>query len=332
MYYPRKAYPPEFYYDTYSPLWQNRPRVYAFRLQWTQMNPNAVDRIMAYRLGMRQTGLQRWWEQEIPIDGMIQKGELITHNLTELIKPEAYEVRLTPITRFGKGDSTIRIVKYSAPINPHLREFHCSFEEEPICMFTQEKSDNFDWTRHSAATRDTKYTPNTGPSSDHSGSKQGFYMYIETSRPRLEGDKARLLSPTFNVAPKNPYGTTSSAYCFGFYYHMYGKHIGTLNAYLRSKSQTTTESPIWTLSGNQGEHWKQAKVNIQPTSAFQMVLEGVRGPGIEGDIAIDDVTIEEGECGDPPPKNLRSRAPSTTPHIGQLCVVLLLLALFVHRR
>ena len=54
-----KAYAPEFYYDTYSPLWQNRPRVYGFKLQWTQMNPNAVDRIVAYRLGIRQVGLQR---------------------------------------------------------------------------------------------------------------------------------------------------------------------------------------------------------------------------------------------------------------------------------
>ncbi|XP_036398037.1 MAM domain-containing glycosylphosphatidylinositol anchor protein 2 isoform X1 [Megalops cyprinoides] len=332
-----KAYPPEFYYDTYSPLWQNRLRVYAYKLQWTQMNPNAVDRIMAYRLGIRQTGQQRWWEQEIPIHGMIQKGELITYNLTELIKPEAYEVRLTPITRFGEGDSTIRIVKYSgvrrdaAPINPHLREFHCSFEEEPICMFTQEKSDDFDWTRHSAATRDTKYTPNTGPSSDRTGSKQGFYMYIETSRPRLEGEKARLLSPTFNVAPKNPYGSTNSVYCFSFYYHMYGKHIGTLNAYLRLKGQTTSDSPIWTLSGNQGDRWRQAKVNIHPTSAFQMVLEGIRGPGIEGDIAIDDVTIEEGECGDPPPNNRRSSAAPTASPIWQLCVTLLL-ARFIHWR
>ncbi|MED6264369.1 MAM domain-containing glycosylphosphatidylinositol anchor protein 2, partial [Characodon lateralis] len=108
-----KAYPPEFYYDTYSPLWQNRPRVYGFKLQWTQMNPGAVDRIVAYRLGIRQVGLQRWWEQEITVGDTIGKGELMTHNLTELIKPESYEVRLTPITRFGEGDSTIRIITYS---------------------------------------------------------------------------------------------------------------------------------------------------------------------------------------------------------------------------
>lgn len=34
-----------------------------------------------------------------------------------------------------------------------------------------------------------------------------------------------------------------------------------------------------------------------------MVLEGIRGSGIEGDIAVDDVTIEEGECQDPPPSS-----------------------------
>lgn len=60
-----------------------------------------------------QTGQQRWWEQEIPVEGPIQKGELITYNLTELIRPEAYEVRLTPITRFGEGDPAIRMVTYS---------------------------------------------------------------------------------------------------------------------------------------------------------------------------------------------------------------------------
>lgn len=55
---------------------------------------------------------------------------------------------------------------------------------------------------------------------------KGFYMYIETSRPRLEGEKARLLSPVFSIAPKNPYGPTNTAYCFSFFYHMYGQHIG----------------------------------------------------------------------------------------------------------
>ncbi|KAF6728378.1 MAM domain-containing glycosylphosphatidylinositol anchor protein 2, partial [Oryzias melastigma] len=321
-----KAYPPEFYYDTYSPLWQNRPRVYGFKLQWTQMNPSAVDRIIAYRLGIRQMGQQRWWETEIPVNATPNKGELMTHNLTELIKPESYEVRLTPITRFGEGDSAIRIITYSRKFSSCSSpgEFHCSFEEEAICMFTQDKNDDFDWTQHSAATRDTKYTPNTGPSADRTGSKQGFYMYIETSRPRKEGDQARLISPFFNVAPKNPYGITNPpAYCFSFFYHMYGKHIGTLNAFLKQKGLTASEAPVWSLSGNQGDRWRQAKVSIHPTSSFQVILEGIRGPGIEGDIAIDDVTLEEGGCRDPPP-NISAKAPSLSAHIWLLCVALAL--------
>lgn len=51
---PGKAYAPEFYYDARGALWQNRPRAYGFKLQWTQMEPGAVDRILAYRLGFRQ--------------------------------------------------------------------------------------------------------------------------------------------------------------------------------------------------------------------------------------------------------------------------------------
>lgn len=71
-------------------------------------------------------------------------------------------------------------------------------------------------------------------------------MYIETSRPRLEGEKARLVSPVFSVAPKNPYGATNTAYCFSFYYHMYGQHIGrtkptTLSFHFRRKSRRNVQ-------------------------------------------------------------------------------------------
>ncbi|XP_056282111.1 MAM domain-containing glycosylphosphatidylinositol anchor protein 2 [Pseudoliparis swirei] len=316
-----KAYAPEFYYDTVGALWQNRPRIYGFRLQWTQMEPGAVDRILAYRLGIRQMSQSRWWEQEIPMEASVQKGELLSYNLTELIKPESYLVRLTPITRYGEGDATERIITYSAPVNPQLREFQCGFEDEALCLFSQDKADEFDWTHHSANRRDTKYTPNTGPSADHHGSKQGFYMYIETSRPRLEGDKARLLSPTFNMNPKTS-SSSSVTYCFSFYYHMYGKHVGALNVFLRQRAPAVTDTSVWSRTGNQRDRWRQATVNIHPTATFQMVMEGVRGTGIEGDIAIDDVTIKEGECKDPSPNNLSSLSPPSSLHIWQLCVTL----------
>ena len=47
-------------------------------------------------------------------------------------------------------------------------------------------------------------------------------MYIEASAPSKQGDKARLMSPTY---------TDNSAICVQFWYHMYGNGIGTLNVY-----------------------------------------------------------------------------------------------------
>lgn len=47
-------------------------------------------------------------------------------------------------------------------------------------------------------------------------------------------------------------------------------NAGTLNALLKQKGQTTSEAPVWSLSGNQGDRWKQAKVSIHPTSSFQV--------------------------------------------------------------
>ncbi|XP_061676951.1 MAM domain-containing glycosylphosphatidylinositol anchor protein 2 isoform X2 [Syngnathoides biaculeatus] len=314
-----KAYPPEFYYDTRGALWQNRPRSYGFKLQWTQMEPAGVDRILAYRLGIRQVGQGQWWEQEIPTEAAVRKGELLTYNLTDLVKPESYLVRLTPITRYGEGDATERIIAYSAPVNPHLREFQCAFEDEALCLFSQDKSDDFDWTRHSAASRDTKYTPNTGPGADRRGSKQGHYVYIETSRPRKEGDKARLVSPSFNAASKS-----GATYCLAFFYHMYGKHIGALNVFLRQKGATASDTSLWSLSGNQGDRWRRAavEVDVHPGADFQVVLEGVRGAGIEGDIAVDDVGLQEGRCQDPPSNNLISHAPTRRPALWLLPIAL----------
>lgn len=51
-------------------------------------------------------------------------------------------------------------------------------------------------------------------------STAGYYMFIETSRPRELGDRARLVSPLYNASAK--------FYCVSFFYHMYGKHIGEL--------------------------------------------------------------------------------------------------------
>ena len=47
-------------------------------------------------------------------------------------------------------------------------------------------------------------------------------MYIETSSPRKQGQKAQLATPSY---------TDNTDVCVTFWYHMYGNGIGTLNVY-----------------------------------------------------------------------------------------------------
>uniref|UniRef100_A0A3Q4HYY5 MAM domain containing glycosylphosphatidylinositol anchor 2a n=2 Tax=Neolamprologus brichardi TaxID=32507 RepID=A0A3Q4HYY5_NEOBR len=173
--------------------------------------------------------------------------------------------------------SCVSDIRYVSDSAPHTKVTQVGFENIGFVPFTQSHHDRID------------------------GSQRVREVGFDTSRPRLEDDTARLLSPTFNS--KSSSVSNNPTYCFAFYYHMYGKHIGALNVFLRQKGQAVTDTLVWSLTGNQGDRWRQAKVKIHPTTAFQMVIEGVRGSGIEGDIAIDDVAIEEGECKDPPPNS-----------------------------
>ncbi|XP_055292015.1 MAM domain-containing glycosylphosphatidylinositol anchor protein 2-like [Moschus berezovskii] len=59
---------------------------------------------------------------------------------------------------------------------------------------------------------------------------------------------------------------------------------------------------------------------------YQLIFEGIRGPGIEGDIAIDDVSVAEGECAkqDLPTKNSVDGAVGILVHIWLLPVIVLI--------
>ncbi|VDI82670.1 Hypothetical predicted protein [Mytilus galloprovincialis] len=75
---------------------------------------------------------------------------------------------------------------------------------------------------------------------------------------------------------------------------MYGSGINTLNVYLYNS--TALGIPIWTHFGNQGNTWYHTKIDIQGYSTYHIMFEGVRGNGIMGDIAVDDISVLEGSC------------------------------------
>ena len=78
----------------------------------------------------------------------------------------------------------------------------------------------------------------------------GYFLYIETSKPRQPGDAAILRSKLY---------LPSGDRCLQFYYHMYGGHIDTLKVLYSSGG---IDTPIWEKSQDQGNQWLLARVNI----------------------------------------------------------------------
>ena len=96
----------------------------------------------------------------------------------------------------------------------------------------------------------------------------GYYAFIESSWPRVPGDKAVLKSIVFPA-------TSATGGCFKFWYHMKGSSIGDLKVYIRkvsSNAKVLSTELMWMLSGNKGKDWLEGKVPLKVTTDFQVSL------------------------------------------------------------
>ncbi len=98
----------------------------------------------------------------------------------------------------------------------------CNFELG-WCSYTTNSSARFKFLKHKGKTA----SYGTGPQYDHTlGNSSGTYAYAEASFPALTNDTTELTSsemPAFGSPGK----------CISFWYHMYGPHVGTLNAIVK---------------------------------------------------------------------------------------------------
>nr|AGN95663.1 Diet1 [Gallus gallus] len=159
----------------------------------------------------------------------------------------------------------------------------CDFEFD-LCDWKQEENDDFDW--HLRTNSATKL--GTGPAADHTLQElSGHYIFIKSSFLQLPGQKARISSPVLSRMNKN---------CkIFFYYHMYGAHVGSLIVYQMTMSKH--EKILLILTGNQGNFWQSKALNLvgDGNEDFQVIFEGIVGRGINGGIALDDITLSR-EC------------------------------------
>lgn len=145
--------------------------------------------------------------------------------------------------------------------------------------WSQASGDDLDWTRDSGGTPSS----NTGPSSGNGGST--WYMYVETSSPNYPSKTAILDGPCLDLS--------SATQCtFDFAYHMYGSAMGTLAMQTRPDGSSTWTTQ-WTLSGDQGNAWNSASVNLNAFagSTVQVRFLGTSGTSWAGDMTVDDISI-----------------------------------------
>ena len=88
----------------------------------------------------------------------------------------------------------------------------------------------------------------------------GSYLAVEASSPALLGDKARIISWQREGAV--------SGECIGFWYHMYGVHIGALRVIL--KFEGGDEEEVWKMSGNKGDVWIYGNATIYSSNPYQV--------------------------------------------------------------
>ncbi len=83
-----------------------------------------------------------------------------------------------------------------------------------------------------------------------------------------ETEVARLVSPSVSGQ--------DSDLCLSFWYHMFGSHIGTLHIkQRRESSQGLADVLLWTVSGHQGNRWREGRVLIPHSNKpYQVLKEG----------------------------------------------------------
>nr|XP_039270716.1 MAM and LDL-receptor class A domain-containing protein 2-like [Styela clava] len=162
----------------------------------------------------------------------------------------------------------------------------CDFDDNSlsICGYKFDYYQDLDWKLNQGRTP----IGSTGPPADHT-TGQGYYVYAEIE---FQANKiARLLSPEL------PQSSVAACTNVTFWYYMDGTDIGTLNIYISTGYNSIQTMPSWTLSGGQGNEWRQGYFEVSSPVPYSLVFDAVTTLATLPDyIAIDDVSVHPGAC------------------------------------
>ncbi len=203
---------------------------------------------------------------------------------------ELSDIGLDEIKIMSTPQSCLKVIE-TFPYNEDFESLTlCSDYPADACALDEttgwrnELGDNIDWTVDNGGTGSS----NTGPSTDYNpGNSTGNYLYTEASVSGLgfPSKQALLTSPCFDL--QNLQNTELS-----FAYHMYGSTMGSLTVEVNDGGSW---NQVWTLSGDQGNAWDTARLNLSAYDGkvIQVRFNAITGSNWVSDIAIDDITVQE---------------------------------------
>ncbi|WP_282079700.1 S8 family serine peptidase [Aquimarina algiphila] len=156
--------------------------------------------------------------------------------------------------------------------------------ENTLGAWTQSSADDINWTVDASGTP----SRGTGPSSATQGS---YYIFVEASGngTGYPNKQAILNSPCFDLS-----GLTSASFTFS--YHMYGAaDMGSI-AVEASNDNGATWTSLWNQTGNKGNSWQTANIDLASYvgNSVQLRFNRVTGATWQADIAIDNVALSSG--------------------------------------
>jgi hypothetical protein len=240
--------------------------------------------IYTYLYGIFGTLGSNWQKYEIPIGKTLPGYQIEINSSPNYVNYTYYsEVALDDLKLINCGPSSQLSIDQS---------LDCDFDID-FCSYSEDSTSEFLWERIKGPT----YSYETGPNGDHT-SGSGYYIFIETSYPQKQGDKARIYS---SIQTK-----VNQDICIIFWYHMYGPDIDRLNVYLDqytnvNNSNTFNRTLVWTKQSAQGNKWIEGRKQINSILPWKIVFEGIVGKSFQGDISLDDLSSVMGKC--PPEKN-----------------------------
>ncbi|KAH0624213.1 hypothetical protein JD844_007762 [Phrynosoma platyrhinos] len=158
--------------------------------------------------------------------------------------------------------------------------FNCTFDKD-FCEWQQSTEDDFDWSH-------MEHCVQNGSDGIKSpcNSSGNYYIYADSSFTHM-GEMGQLVSPEC---------TAHGPSCFRFWYRMEGaSEEESLRVYLVQEEEREPLL-VWQMAGSKGETWLQAELDLHISGRFQILLEGVTGPGNHARLAVDDISLDPGCC------------------------------------